>query len=104
VQGLGHTLMEQYVYEDGQIINGSAFDYKVPTIDQAPSMHAHFIENGDGPGPFGSRGMGEGAILPIAPAVANAIRNKYGARIRSLPLTPEKVWRAINQRENENEI
>lgn len=104
VQGLGHTLMEQYVYEDGQIINGSAFDYKVPTIDQAPSMHARFIENGDGPGPFGSRGMGEGAILPIAPAVANAIRNKYGARIRSLPLTPEKVWRAINQRENENEI
>lgn len=100
IQGLGHTLTEQYVYEDGQIINGSAFDYKVPTIDQIPAMHAHFIENGDGPGPFGSRGMGEGAILPIAPAVANAIRNKYGVRIRSLPLTPEKVWRAINQRES----
>lgn len=99
IQGLGHTLMEQYVYEDGQITNGSVFDYKVPTIEQVPTMHTHFIENEDGPGPFGSRGMGEGAILPIAPAVANAIRNKYGVRIRSLPLTPEKVWRAINQRE-----
>lgn len=97
IQGLGHTLTEQYVYEDGQIVNGSAFDYKVPTIDQTPSMHAALIENGDGPGPFGSRGMGEGAILPIAPAVANAIRRKYGVRIRTLPLTPEKVWRAINE-------
>src|SRR5690606_1596661 len=58
IQGLGHTLTEQYVYEDGQIVNGSAFDYKVPTIDQTPSMHAALIENGDGPGPFGSRGMG----------------------------------------------
>jgi len=96
IMGLGHTLTEQYVYEDGQIINGSAFDYKVPTIEQVPKMHTHFIENGDGPGPFGARGMGEGSILPIAPAVANAIRAKYGVRIRSLPLTPEKVWRAIH--------
>ena len=97
VQGIGHTLMEQYVYEGGQLINGSAFDYKVPTIEQIPHMVSHAIENGDGPGPFGARGMGEGAILPIAPAVANAIRNKYGVRIRSLPLTPEKVWLAINE-------
>jgi len=97
VQGVGHTLMEQYVYEDGQITNGSAFDYKVPTIDQHPVMHTHMIEHGDGPGPFGARGIGEGAILPIAPAVANAIRSRYGVRIRSLPLTPEKVWRAIRQ-------
>lgn len=96
IMGLGHTLTEQYVYEDGQIINGSAFDYKVPTIEQVPKMHTHFIENEDGPGPFGARGMGEGSILPIAPAVANAIRAKYGVRIRSLPLTPEKVWRAIH--------
>ncbi|MCQ9617710.1 xanthine dehydrogenase family protein molybdopterin-binding subunit [Paenalcaligenes niemegkensis] len=104
VQGLGHTLTEQYVYEDGQLINGSAFDYKVPTIEQIPTMVSHTIENGDGPGPFGSRGMGEGAILPIAPAIANAIRNKYGVRIRSLPLTPEKVWLAINQKGKGNEI
>lgn len=98
VQGLGHTLMEQYIYEGGQLINGSAFDYKIPTIEQIPTMLTHAIENGDGPGPFGSRGMGEGAILPIAPAIANAIRSKYGVRIRSLPLTPEKVWLAINQK------
>jgi len=104
VQGLGHTLTEQYVYEGGQMINGSAFDYKVPTIEQIPNMVSYAIENGDGPGPFGARGMGEGAILPIAPAIANAIRNKYGVRIRSLPLTPEKVWLAINQQGKRNEI
>lgn len=100
MMGLGHTLYEQLVYEDGQLINGSVFDYKVPTIEHTPDIHAHLIENGDGPGPFGSRGMGEGAILPVAPAVANAIRKKYGVRIRSLPLTPERVWRAINHKED----
>ncbi len=99
MQAIGHTLMEQYVYEDGQIINGTMFDYKVPTIEQTPLMHTHFIEHGDGPGPFGARGMGEGPILPVAPAVANALRKKYGVRIRSLPLTPEKVWRAIHHQE-----
>lgn len=104
VQGLGHTLSEQYIYENGQIMNGTVFDYKVPSIDQTPHMTSHFIEHEDGPGPFGSRGMGEGAILPIAPAVANAIRRKYGVRIRSLPLTPEKVWQALNKERGNNEI
>lgn len=104
VQGIGHTLSEQYIYEDGQLMNSTVFDYKVPTIEQTPQMYSHFIENEDGPGPFGSRGLGEGAILPIAPAVANAIRSKYGVRIRSLPLTPERVWRAINKERGTDEI
>src|SRR5699024_5998153 len=104
VQGLGHTLSEQYIYENGQIMNGTVFDYKVPSIEQTPEMLSYFIEHEDGPGPFGSRGMGEGAILPIAPAVANAIRRKYGVRIRSLPLTPERVWEALNKERGNNEI
>lgn len=96
VMGLGHTLSEEYVYEDGQVVNGTLFDYKVPMIDDAPQhVGTTLIESGDGPGPFGARGGGEGAILPVAPAVANALYQGWGVRIKELPLTPERVWRAL---------
>ena len=98
VQGLGHGLFEELIYADGQLINANLFDYHVPTIDQIPSEFSTIlIENGDGPGPGGARGMGEGAILPIAPAIANALASAYGLRIRELPMTPERVWRAFRK-------
>ncbi len=96
-QGMGHALSEEMVYEDGQLINGTMLDYHVPTIDEIPAtFHTVLLENGTGPGPGGARGMGEGAILPAAPAIANAIAAKTGVRIRDLPLTPERVWRALD--------
>ncbi|MGE4239964.1 xanthine dehydrogenase family protein molybdopterin-binding subunit [Ramlibacter sp.] len=96
VMGLGHTLSEEYVYEDGQVVNGTLFDYKVPNIEDVPlHVGTSLIESGDGPGPFGARGGGEGAILPVAPAVANALYQGWGIRIKDLPLTPERVWRAL---------
>ena len=96
VQGMGHALSEEYVYEDGQLLNGSLFDYHVPTLDESPrEVVTLLIESGDGPGPGGARGMGEGAILPVAPAIANALARGYGVRVRELPLTPERVWRAL---------
>jgi CO/xanthine dehydrogenase Mo-binding subunit len=96
VQGLGHALYEQYLYEDGQPINASLIDYHVPTLDESPGeMVTLLIESGDGPGPGGARGMGEGGILPVAPAIANALERAHGVRIRDLPLTPERVWRAL---------
>lgn len=99
VMGLGHTLSEELVYQDGQPINATMIDYHVPTIDEVPENFVTvLIESGTGPGPGGMRGMGEGAILPVAPAVANALAAGYGARIRELPLTPERVWRAIREK------
>lgn len=96
VMGLGHTLSEEYVYEDGQVVNGTLFDYKVPTMEDAPRHVATtLIESGDGPGPFGARGGGEGAILPVAPAAAQRALPRLGVRIKELPLTPERVWRAL---------
>jgi CO/xanthine dehydrogenase Mo-binding subunit len=104
VQGLGHALYEEYVYEDGQVINGTLFDYHVPTLDQSPDqMVTLLIESGDGPGPGGARGMGEGAILPVAPAIANALERAHGIRLRELPLTPERVWRALQNAKKERE-
>jgi CO/xanthine dehydrogenase Mo-binding subunit len=99
VQALGHTLSEELVYEDGQPLNASMIDYQVPTIADVPRhFHTVLIESGDGPGVGGARGMGEGAILPLAPAVANALAREHGIRIKDLPITPEKVWRALQER------
>jgi CO/xanthine dehydrogenase Mo-binding subunit len=98
VQALGHSLWEELVYEDGQPLNASMIDYHVPAIDETPRQFVTLlVESGDGPGPGGSRGMGEGAILPVAPVIANALARRYGARVRDLPLTPERVWRALQQ-------
>jgi CO/xanthine dehydrogenase Mo-binding subunit len=99
IQGLGHALSEQLLYSDGQPINASMIDYHVPTIDEVPDVfHTVLIENRDGPGPGGMRGMGEGAILPMAPAIANALAAGFGVRVRELPLTPERVWRALQEK------
>jgi CO/xanthine dehydrogenase Mo-binding subunit len=97
IQGLGHTLFESLQYENGQPVNANLVDYRVPRFTDMP---AHFdsalIENEDGPGPYGAKGMGESGIVSIAPAIGNAIFQATGVRIRTLPLTPERVWRALN--------
>ena len=59
------------------------------------SFDSVLIENGDGPGPYGAKGMGESGIVSIAPAIGNALYRATGVRIRKLPLTPEQVWRAL---------
>jgi CO/xanthine dehydrogenase Mo-binding subunit len=100
MQGLGHTLFEQMVYgETGELINPNLIDYKVPTFSDLPEeFDSILVENRDGPGPYGARGMGEGGIVSVAPAVANALARATGVRIRDLPLTPERVWRALKER------
>ena len=101
VMGLGHTLMEHYIYDDaGRIRNLGAIDYRIPTSMDLPlEMTSDIIENEDGPGPYGAKGMSEGALLCVAPAVAAAVRDATGAVIRDLPLSPERVWRALRELE-----
>jgi CO/xanthine dehydrogenase Mo-binding subunit len=105
MMGFGHTFYEAYRWEGGQIINGSLLDYKVPTFDDVPDeFESILIEDGNGPGPYGAKGLGEGGIIPVAPAVANAVFWSTGARVKSLPLTPENVWRAMpKSREGEKD-
>jgi CO/xanthine dehydrogenase Mo-binding subunit len=100
IMGLGHTLMEHYIYDDaGRIRNLGAIDYRIPTSMDLPlEIVSETIENADGPGPYGAKGMSEGALLCTAPAVAAAVRDACGAVIRDLPLSPERVWRAIQER------
>ncbi len=98
IMGLGHTLMEHYIYDDaGRVRNLGAIDYRIPTSMDLPLwLHSEIIENEDGPGPYGSKGMSEGALLCVASAVGAAVRDAIGVPIRDLPLTPERVWRAIH--------
>ncbi len=97
IMGLGHTLMEQYIYDDrGRIRNLGAIDYRIPTSMDLPlELVSQTVENADGPGPYGAKGMSEGALLCTAAAVAGAVREATGVTIRDLPLTPERVWRAL---------
>ncbi|MBK5222454.1 MAG: xanthine dehydrogenase family protein molybdopterin-binding subunit [Acidimicrobiia bacterium] len=96
VMGIGHTLLEELEFVDGELVNGTLVDYRVPrTTDLPDDFRSILIQNRDGPGPFGSKGAGEGGLLAVAPAIANAIADATGVRIRELPLTPERVWRAI---------
>lgn len=100
IQGIGHSLMEHYIFDgDGRIRNLGAIDYRIPTsMDLPREFLSDTVENADGPGPYGSKGMSEGALLCVAPAVAAAVRDATGAIIRDLPLTPERVWRALQER------
>jgi CO/xanthine dehydrogenase Mo-binding subunit len=99
MQGLGHTLVEEMVYEDGQLLNGDLLGYRVPRADDVPArLDTQFVENGDGAGPFGAKGVGEGGLIPVSPAVGNALARLAGIRLRELPLTPERVWRALRER------
>jgi CO/xanthine dehydrogenase Mo-binding subunit len=98
--GIGHTLMEEMVYEDGQLLNPNFVDYRVPTFKDLPDhLHTILIENGNGPGPYGAKGLGEGGLLPVASAVANAVARAVGVRIQDLPLTPVKVWQAMQAKQ-----
>jgi CO/xanthine dehydrogenase Mo-binding subunit len=106
IMGLGHSLMEHLVHDEhGRIVNLGALDYRIPTIKDIPlEVDSVLIENGDGPGPYGSKGVGEGGLLSIAAAVGAAVNQAVGVSIRDLPLTAERVWRAIQEQSNTDGI
>ena len=98
LMGLGNTLYEEIVEDSGAIRNPNLIDYRVPTFEDLPgSFQSILIENQDGPGPYGSRGVGEGSLSPVGPAVANALCSLVGRQADRLPLTPERVWRMIQR-------
>jgi CO/xanthine dehydrogenase Mo-binding subunit len=100
VMGVGHTLMEHILLDaHGRIRNLGALDYRIPTIQDIPfHLDSILVENGDGPGPYGAKGAGEGGILAIAAAIGSAVNQAAGVMIRDLPLTPERVWQAIQEK------
>jgi CO/xanthine dehydrogenase Mo-binding subunit len=98
VMGLGLATSEALRHgDDGRLLNGSSLDYRIPTVWDRPSeMVSLFQENRDGPGPFGAKGLAEGGILAVAPALAAALREATGTDFAELPFSAERVWRAIH--------
>ena len=100
-QGLGYALMEDFSLRDGFIETPSFAEYMIPTTADLPATRVIILESGTGVGPFGAKGIGEPALTPAAPAVANAVADALGVRIPDLPLTPERVLAAIDRAREE---
>ena len=95
--GLGQVLSEKMVYgRTGHLQNPNLLEYKIPSVHEMPNVTPIIVESSDPEGPFGAKEAGEGPLLPILPAVVNAVYDAIGVRIRELPLTPDVVWKAIS--------
>ena len=98
VMGFGHALFEETIYQDGQFQNGDPFQYRLPVMQDIPEkFYSSMLEKCDGPGPFGSKGMAQTSIVTVGPAIGNAVFDALGVRVRSLPITPEKILRAMGK-------
>jgi len=95
VGGMGQALYEDVMTEKGQVVNPSFLDYGIPTAMEIPSITSVEVETHDPEGPFGAKESGEGTQLAPAPAIINAIYDAIGVRFKSLPVTPEKVLKAL---------
>lgn len=99
MQALGTVLFEELKLKDGKVLNKSFVDYKIPTIDNAPEIFiAMGVEHPEETGPYGARGIGEPAMVPGAPAIANAIYNATGCRFTEMPITPERMLKALQEK------
>jgi CO/xanthine dehydrogenase Mo-binding subunit len=102
-QGLGYALIEHLVYDsnDGRVLNPTFKDYKLLPAADLPTIETFLATTREPTGPFGAKGIGEGCLNPVAPAVYNAVANAIGVRIFDMPLTPEKILRALEQKNHE---
>ncbi|TEB04456.1 4-hydroxybenzoyl-CoA reductase subunit alpha [Pelotomaculum schinkii] len=100
-QGIGYALMEDMGFKNGKINNCSFEKYNMPRITDMPPIKSILVESDDPNGPYGAKGLAEPALTPTAPAIANAIYNAVGVRITDLPITPEKVLRALKEKEKD---
>jgi xanthine dehydrogenase molybdenum-binding subunit len=98
MMGVGYALTEQVISEKGQNMNPNFRDYKILTAKDVVPIEAPVLETYDDDGPFGAKGIGEPGCVPTAPAVANAIYDAVGVRIKDLPITPEKVLAALREK------
>jgi CO/xanthine dehydrogenase Mo-binding subunit len=98
MMGMGYALMEELHVEDGRPTTLSLADFKMPTMQDIPEFETVLVESNEGTGPYNTRSIGESPTLGVAPAIANAIMDAVGVRIRSLPITAEKVLAALREK------
>lgn len=97
IQGLGFAVLEDLIAQDGTITTANMGEYKIPNVADIPDLKTVLIKDDGGPGPYQSKPIGESSINPSAPAIANAIYDALGVQIIDLPITAEKVYRALQQ-------
>ncbi len=95
--GIGYALMEDLLVEDGKVVTAHFGDYKIPTIRDVPVLKTRVVETPQGPGPYNSSAIGETANVPVAAAVANAVQDAVDVRIKSLPISSEKVFEGMKK-------
>ncbi|MGE5218647.1 MAG: xanthine dehydrogenase family protein molybdopterin-binding subunit [Chloroflexota bacterium] len=98
ITGIGQAMFEEIAYDNGQLINPNLVDYVLPALGDMPSVIDPIcVETPDRNGPFGAKGIGESALIPVAPAIANAIFDAVGVRIKDLPIKAEKIYLALSE-------
>jgi len=103
LMGLGYALSERMIFRDGRLMNANFLDYKMLTAKDVPPVEAVIVETDEKDGPFGAKGIGEPGLVPTAPAIANAIYDAVGVRIKDLPITPEKILKALKEKETKKQ-
>ena len=97
--GIGAALYEKMEFsEDGKLANPHFFKYHLPTFKETPRMTVELVETPDGFGPFGARGIGEHSVIGSAPAILNAIRDAVGIDFYEIPVTPEIMKKALQEK------
>ena len=99
--GLGQALQEEMIWNRGRLMNPSLLEYKSPSTLESPPIDAIIVESIDPEGPLGAKEAGEGSLAATIPALANAIYDAIGVRITSLPITPEKILRALREKQKQ---
>jgi len=96
--GMGQAMSEETAYHDGLLITGNMLDYRVPTIEDSPPIEVAIVESNDPHGPFGAKEAGEGSLAAFLPALTNAVADAIGVRFNELPVTPDRVFAALEKR------
>jgi CO/xanthine dehydrogenase Mo-binding subunit len=105
VMGMGIGLFEELVYDGPQLMNGNLLGYRLPHFSDLPGdVKLQLVERRDGVGPYGAKGGGEASLNSMPANIANALFSATGVRVRRAPLTPEKVWRALQKQKSKPEM
>ena len=100
MMGIGGTLMENFITDNGMIFTDRMARYRIPSILHTPEIVSFEVEHPTGDGPYGAKGVGEIAGIPTAPAIINAIFNAVGVRIDRLPVDQEFIWKSLDEIKN----
>ena len=100
--GMGQAMSEETAYHDGLLVTANMLDYRVPTIADSPPIEVGIVESNDPHGPFGAKEAGEGSLAAFLPALTNAVADATGMRFNELPVTPDRVFEAMEKKRRAN--